>query len=101
MDLPTEVVLRVLRRELTYEETAKLLQEYSDIRAKVLDRDRKIAKIQKIAEEQIGQIRKLRSEVFCNHDVTKSHGDPSGGSDSHEECLICGDIVQDKPYRRS
>ena len=44
MDLPAEVVLRVLRRGLTPEATAKLLQEYSEIRAKVLDRDRKIAK---------------------------------------------------------
>ena len=44
MDLPAEVVLRVLRRGLTPEGTAKLLQDYSDIRAKVLDRDKKIAK---------------------------------------------------------
>lgn len=98
MDLPTEVVLRVLRRELTCEETAKLLQEYSDIRVKVLDRDRKVARIRKTAQEDI---KKLEGEILCGHEVTKYHGDPSGGSDSHEECLICGEIVQDKPYRRS
>jgi len=96
MDLPAEVVLRVLHRGLAPEDTVKLLQDYSDIRAKVLDRDRKIAKIRKTAQEQV---KKLEDEVFCNHDVTKSHGDPSGGSDSHKECLICGDNIYEKCVR--
>ena len=36
MDLPAEVVLRVLHRGLTPEATAKLLQEYSDILKKIV-----------------------------------------------------------------
>jgi hypothetical protein len=98
MELPIEVVLHVLKRGLTPEESTKLLVDYSDIRAKLLDRDRKIARIRKTAAEDV---KKLESEILCGHEVTKYHGDPSGGSDSHEECLICGEIVQDKPYRRS
>ena len=98
MDLPEEVVLRVLRIGLTPESTAQKLQEYSDIRAKVLDRYRKVAKIRKTAAEEI---KKLEAEILCGHEVTKYHGDPSGGSDSHEECLICGETFKDKPYRRS
>ena len=90
MDLPAEVVLRVLHRGLTPEATAKLLQDYSDIRAKVLDRDRKVAKIRKTAAEEI---KKLEAEILCGHEVTKRHRDPSGGSDSDEECLICGEIA--------
>jgi hypothetical protein len=26
----------------------------------------------------------------CGHPFTKHHGDPSGGSDSWTECLVCG-----------
>lgn len=98
MELPMKVVEYVLKKGLTPEESAKLLEDYSDIRAKSLDRDKKIARIRKTAQEQV---KKLEDEVFCNHDVTKYHGDPSGGSDSYDECLICGEIVQEKPYRRS
>jgi hypothetical protein len=98
IDLPDEVVSRILRKGLSPEVSMKLLQDYSDIRAKALDRDRKIARIRKTAAEEI---KKLEGEILCGHEVTKYHGDPSGGSDSHEECLICGEIVQDKPYRRS
>lgn len=29
----------------------------------------------------------------CKHDVTTYYGDPSGGSDSHTTCEICGDSV--------
>ena len=90
MDLPAEVVLRVLHKGLTPEATAKLLQEYSDIRAKTLDRDRKVARIRKTAAEEI---KKLEAEILCGHELTKRHCDPSGGSDSDEECLICGEIA--------
>lgn len=90
MELPIEVVKHVLKKGLTPEDSAQLLEKYSDIRAKVLDRDRKIARIRKTAQEQI---KKPEDEVFCNHDVTKSHRDPSGGSDSCGECLICGEYI--------
>ena len=90
MELPIEVVKHVLKKGLTPEESAKLLEGYSDIRAKALDRNRKIARIRKTAAEDV---KKLESEILCGHEVTKYHGDPSGGSDSHEECLICGEIV--------
>ena len=98
IDLPDEVVSRILRKGLSPEVSMKLLQDYSDIRAKALDRYRKIARIREVAAEEI---KKLESEILCGHEVTKHHGDPSGGSDSHEECLICGDCIYDKPYRRS
>lgn len=89
MELPIEVVKHVLKKGLTPEDSAQLLEKYSDIRAKVLDRDRKIARIRKIAQEDV---KKLEAEILCGHEVVKYHGDPSGGSDSREECLICGEI---------
>lgn len=49
MELPIEVVKHVLKKGLTPEDSAQLLEKYSDIRAKVLDRDRKIARIRKTA----------------------------------------------------
>jgi hypothetical protein len=27
---------------------------------------------------------------LCHHDFTKYHADPAGGSDSFNECLVCG-----------
>ena len=37
----------------------------------------------------------------CGHYATTYHGDPSGGSDSHDTCDICGKIVGRREYRRS
>jgi hypothetical protein len=83
---------------LTPDEEADLLLKYSQIRDKTIIRDKAIAQIEETSRKKIAA---LRAESHCNHEITKYHGDPSGGSDSHEECLICGDCIYEKPYRRS
>lgn len=98
MNISHELVLKVLKMGLTPEEEADLLREYSERRTRTIIRDRAITQIEETSRKKIAA---LRAEVLCKHEVTKYHGDPSGGSDSHEECLICGDCVYDKPYRRS
>ena len=48
----------------------------------------------RIFNESQGQIKALRDSCSCDHRYTEYHGDPSGGSDSHETCLVCGEIVR-------
>lgn len=98
MNVSDELVRKVLKMGLSPDQEADLLREYGKRRDRVIVRDRAIEKIEQDSAKKIAA---LRSEVLCLHEETKSHGDPSGGSDSHEECLICGDCIYDKPYRRS
>jgi hypothetical protein len=90
MNVSDELVRKVLKMGLTPDEEADLLRKYSDIRDKTDARDRAIAKIKQDASKKIAV---LRGETYCSHEIVRSHGDPSGGSDSHEECLICGDCI--------
>jgi hypothetical protein len=98
MNVSDELVRKVLKMGLTPDEEADLLRTYGQIRDRAVIRDRAIAQIEEASRKKIAS---LREQKFCNHEITKYHGDPSGGSDSHEECLICGDCIYDKPYRRS
>lgn len=98
MNVSDELVRKVLKMGLTPDEEADLLRKYGQIRDRVNARDRAVTKIETDSAKKIAA---LRSEVLCLHEETKSHGDPSGGSDSHEECLICGDCIYNKSYRRS
>ncbi len=98
MALPKAVIEFAIRGASSPENAADRIQQYERIQARSAERSKKIAMIKTRAD---GEILKLLSEVICTHDVRKYHGDPSGGSDSHEECLICGDQIHDKGYRRS
>jgi hypothetical protein len=81
---------------LTPDEEADLLREYGKRRDAAIARDRAIEKIEIDSAKKIAA---LRAKIICTHEETKSHGDPSGGSDSHEECLICGDCIYEKRVR--
>lgn len=96
MTLHKEVIRHALSVTSCAEDAAELLNHYQSMRNRVVDRDARIAKIRKKAEDDV---RKLLSGSFCKHEVRKYHRDPSGGSDSHEECLICGEMLYEKPVR--
>jgi hypothetical protein len=83
---------------LSPEQEADLLKEYGERRDETIRRDREIVRIEDDAKKKIAA---LRAKSSCKHEIVKYHGDQSGGSDSHEQCLICGDCIYDKPYRRS
>jgi predicted nicotinamide N-methyase len=59
-------------------------------------RDKKVEAIKKNAASKVAE---LMAEEICKHEITKYHGDPSGGSDSSEQCLICGDWIYEKSAR--
>lgn len=75
---------------------ANLVVKYETIRQNVENRRATIKSIRVKAEESI---RQLESQMLCEHPLRKYHGDPSGGSDSSEECLICGDLISRKSVR--
>ncbi len=92
VDLPSEVVRQVLAsgRFNTPETLLPHLEELSKMRQRVLNRNSRITQVRKESAEKIKQ---LEAESLCTHEVTKTHGDPSGGSDSEVECLICGEWI--------
>ena len=95
-DLPREVLLQVLRTHSDPEIAAGFIEEYSLRRKRAVQRMLDIEALKKKAAKEI---QKLCDEVICEHEITKNHGDPSGGSDSYEECLICGEEVPRKSVR--
>jgi len=100
MNLPDAVVKQILDRSLG-SDPDQIFQKLSDlslIRQRSINRDFKIAEIKKKAEEEI---KSLMAEEICLHEFTKTHGDPSGGSDSMIECLVCDKVLPKREYRRS
>jgi heme oxygenase len=91
MDLPRELVVKVLKSAQSPEDAADLLAEYGERRRKEWQRGLDIEKIQHDATKKIVALQKVK---ICNHEYTRYHGDPSGGSDSSEECLICGRYIR-------
>ena len=96
MNVSDELVRKVLKMGLTPDEEADLLREYGKRRDETEKRDREILRIEEDAKKKISA---LKSRTSCKHEITRYHGDPSGGSDSHEECLICGDCIYEKRVR--
>lgn len=78
------------------EKAAELIQKYESIRDRVAERKAKAEAIVKEAEKKA---KALLSDPICGHEVTKTHGDPSGNGDNHEECLICGEWASEKSAR--
>lgn len=85
-----EVIEFVFRSSGSPEEAADKIERYELIRSRAIERSRKIAMMKSQTEKDI---QRMLDEKFCDHDVRKTHGDPAGGSDSHEECLICGQEI--------
>ena len=96
MNVSDELVRKVLKMGLTPDEEADLLREYGKRRDEAEKRDREILRIEEDAKKKISA---LKGRTSCKHEITRYHGDPSGGSDSHEECLICGDCIYEKRVR--
>ena len=96
MALSREVILHVFRTASSATEAADALLRLETIRDKVIERSRKIALMKSQTDSAI---RKMMEQVLCKHDVRSTHGDPSGGSDSYEECLICGEAIVRKSVR--
>lgn len=72
-------IVDVLNRE---EQTLKSRESLRVARAKEIDRHKQaMAKF----DEQLEDL-----QIECSHWETTYHGDPSGGSDSHTTCEICG-----------
>lgn len=90
MELPSEVVRHVLKQGLPESEAMSRLERYSEQRRKSHERSQKIERMQ---ADHAAKIKKMLAEELCTHEVVKYHGDPSGGSDSDEQCLICGAYV--------
>lgn len=75
---------------------ASLVVKYATIRQNVENRRATIKSIRAKAEESV---RKLEGQVLCEHELRMYHGDPSGGSDSSEECIVCGELLCRKTVR--
>jgi hypothetical protein len=95
-DLPREVLLYVLRKHSDPEIAAGFIEEYSLRRKRAVQR---MVDIEAVKKKAAKDIQKLCDEVICKHEITKNHGDPSGGSDGYHECLICGEEVREKSVR--
>jgi hypothetical protein len=93
MELPDKVIKYVLMSNSSADEKFNLLDKFSRARSRTLERQKKVERIQK---ESATKIAELLKEVICDHEITEYHGDPSGGSDSEEQCLICGVWVDEK-----
>lgn len=100
ISLPFEVIKQILDRSQGSDSDLifKELKDLSLIRQRSINRDLKIENIRKKAEEEI---RSLMAEEICLHEFTKTHGDPSGGSDSTTQCLVCDKVLPKREYRRS
>lgn len=100
ISLPEEVVKQVLDKSLECDsvQILKKLDDLNSIRQRSLNRDSKIYNIKKKAEEEI---KSLMAEEICPHEFIKTHGDPSGGSDSAEQCLVCEAFLPKREYRWS
>jgi hypothetical protein len=94
VDLPKEVVVRVLSRGLAPAAAVWELERLSNIRAE----SRGVAnKIQQIRAEAEAKISKLEARQICEHEYVESQGDPSGGSDRSYVCLVCDAHLPDRP----
>ena len=94
--LSKELVVHVLKNHPDPDLAAELLDHYASLRRRAYERVLMVSAIKKRAAKEIQE---LCDEVICKHEITKTHGDPSGGSDRYEECLICGEEVPGKPVR--
>jgi hypothetical protein len=96
MGLPSEVLAHAIRSTPYPEKAAELIQKYESIRDRVAARN---AKAEAIVREAEKKAKTLLAEPLCAHEVTKTHGDPSGNGDNSEECLICGEWASERSGR--
>jgi hypothetical protein len=88
MALPKEVIAHAIRSTPCPESAAVLIAKYESRREKVQARRRRAEQMRERVELEIFAMMQVE---ICQHEVKKTHGDPSGNGDSSEECLICGE----------
>jgi hypothetical protein len=88
MGLPKEVIEYAIRSTADVSAAALLIDTFDSRRDKVQARRRRAQAMRERVELEI--LAMMQIEI-CQHEVTKTHGDPSGNGDSSEECLICGE----------
>ena len=93
MDLPDEVVRTIANGYLEGEDLESFMNEVceaSRILRAVIKANEERSRLKK---ELTLKLQQLNESIGCPHEYIKYCGDASGGSDSHYECLICGEIV--------
>ena len=93
MDLHEKIMLAVLNMQLSSEDTVAKFRAISGVKAAVAKRRHQIERIRNDAEKKI---KALEDQKLCTHEFIETHGDPSGGSDSEDWCLVCGECVTRK-----
>jgi hypothetical protein len=88
MGLPKEVIAHAIRSTPSPDKAAELIEKYDSRREKVQARRRRAEQMRERVELEISAMMQME---ICQHEVKKTHGDPSGNGDSSEECLICGE----------
>jgi hypothetical protein len=88
MGLPKEVIAHAIRSAPSPDKAAELIEKYESRREKVQARRRRAEAMRERVELEISLMMQME---ICQHEVKKTHGDPSGNGDSSEECLICGE----------
>jgi hypothetical protein len=96
MGLALEVLTHAIKSTPRPEEAAELIRKWETIRERVAARN---AKAESIVREAEKKAKTLLAEPLCAHEVTKTHGDPSGNGDNSEECLICGEWASERSGR--
>lgn len=90
-------LLEEIAVEIYPDSSISALQKLDDLR-KIQDRMRELREEKNRAElsyrQQLKSIDRMidATQLTCHHERKKRHHDPSGGNDSHDECLICGKV---------
>ena len=88
MGLPKEVIEYAIQSTADAASAAALICTLESRREKVQARRRRAEAMRERVELEISLMMQME---ICQHEVKKTHGDPSGNGDSSEECLICGE----------
>jgi transcription initiation factor IIE alpha subunit len=93
INLPAEVVRSVLASFDNADEAMKKLQEYSRARAVAESVALRIKAEREACEKRIEA---LKSDLICQHEITKPYGDTYGNANGSQVCLICGQTIKSK-----
>jgi hypothetical protein len=96
MVMHVEVIKYALEHTESAEAAAAMILQFEQVQQNIVNRDAKVAAINKKAKQQIAD---LMHQRICDHEVQRFCPDPSGGSDSGRQCLICNVWLDDKPVR--
>lgn len=95
MKLKIEQVTALIEKCTSPAEAAKAISLAEDIVSKLGNLRRHKDALVKDLQAQIKatEAEMITQQLRCNHPSKTYYADPSGGSDSHRECNICGAIL--------